>query len=967
MIDAAPTTLPAVVPEPPVELTVLVTNYRPITDPDDLAELVGSDVDPDAFSGAVDGVAITDLRTRATLNDDGSVDFTLDIGTDTVASVQDRLKFDEPGLYPLRIQLLTGEPGDGNVVATAGTIVQRLPGPLDDVDIPPPVDLSVVTVTPSPGPAAPTADVVAAQTALDAAIDLAATIDSPMTLEVPPQLVADEAATEAGAQRLSESLENDELVALPIIPLDVSSAVAADRPDAFTRLVIAGEDLLTEAVPTTPTGRDVWITSDPLSAGGAQQLRDLGVRYVIMPSELYRDTVGGTLPATDLFVEAALPDGGTLPILVVDPLAVELTPSAADDILEQATPTEWAVETVAGILLEQDADDSDALPGRAPERSRILTTPDLLAPDARLLGGLEELVATTPSVRFALASSLIGVTDVQESDGEPLVVELPEVAGPSLTERIDVIDSTTLAMASAASMLSPEDARPAAWNVELDALISTSFSDAEVEAATAELLAEANAIKESVVLPEPFTFTLTGRTGSIDLAIGNTSDEPLTVTVGLDSTKVEFPEGSQTVTLRPNDDTTLIIPVEARSNGTSSIDVTVTTPAGEPLGDPVNLTSRVTGFTGLGQVLTAGFLLVLLTWWFAHWRARRRASIIDDGRESPSDRAQRKLRRPVTDLSDTRRPTPPSDIAPSLVIVTDSSCDLPADLADELGIVIVPLTIRFGDEEFIDRERALDRRVLEPVCERSDPARDRSARPGPVRDGLPDCSRERSECRAGGVVVIGAVGDDAVRPTRRADDRSDPTTDLDVRVVDSRTISMGLGTIALACARAAATVTSVDDVERLAHDLVERTRVFGALDTLDNLKKGGRIGNAKALLATALSIKPIIEVTGGVVEQGGKQRTRSKALAFLVDKVTSYDGSIENLAVMHADCSDVDLFVDLLAAALSRGHRRRRDRAGHRHPRRARHDRRRVPGHDDLNPTTPRRSLPGLQRIDRIV
>jgi Family of unknown function (DUF6049) len=633
VIDGVPTTLPAVVPEPPVELTVLVTNYQPVTDPDDLAELVGSDVDPDAFRAVVDGVAITDLRTRATLGDDGTVEFTLDIGTDTLASVQDRLKFDQPGLYPLRIQLLTGDPADDNVVATAGTIVQRLPGPLDGVDAPPPVDLSVVTVTPSPGPTAPTTEVVAARAALDTAVDLAATIGSPVTLEVPPQLVADEAATEEGAQRLSESLENDELVALPIIPLDVSSAVAANRPDAFTRLVIAGEDLLTEAVPTTPTGRDVWITSEPLSAGGAQQLRDLGVRYVIMPSDLYRDTVSRTLPATDLFVEAALPDGGTLPILVVDPLAVELTPAAADDILEQVTPTEWAVETVAGILLEQRADDADELPGRPPERSRILTTPDLLAPDTRLLGGLEALVATTPSVRFALASSLIGVTDVQEVDGEPLVVELPEVAGPSLTERIDVIDSTALAMAGAASMLPPGDARPASWTNELDALISTGYSDAEVEAATADLLAEANAIKGSVVLPEPFTFTLTGRTGSIDLAIGNTSDEPLTVTVGLDSTKVEFPEGAQTVTLRPNDETTLIVPVEARSNGTSSIDVTVTTPGGEPLGDPVNLTSRVTGFTGLGQVLTVGFLLVLLTWWFAHWRARRRAAIIDDGRE----------------------------------------------------------------------------------------------------------------------------------------------------------------------------------------------------------------------------------------------------------------------------------------------------------------------------------------------
>ena len=135
---------------------------------------------------------------------------------------------------------------------------------------------------------------------------------------------------------------------------------------------------------------------------------------------------------------------------------------------------------------------------------------------------------------------------------------------------------------------------------------------------------------------------------------------------------------------------------------------------------------------------------------------------------------------------------------------------------------------------------------------------------------------------------------------------------IDVRIVDSRTVSLGLGTIALAAAQRAADGADVEAVEQLARELVDRTRVFGALDTLENLKKGGRIGNAKALLATALSIKPIIEVAGGVVEQHGKQRTRSKALAFLVDKVASFEGRIENLAVLHADSPDVDEFVATL-------------------------------------------------------
>ena len=133
-----------------------------------------------------------------------------------------------------------------------------------------------------------------------------------------------------------------------------------------------------------------------------------------------------------------------------------------------------------------------------------------------------------------------------------------------------------------------------------------------------------------------------------------------------------------------------------------------------------------------------------------------------------------------------------------------------------------------------------------------------------------------------------------------------------VRVVDSRSVSLGLGTIVLAAARRAAEGGSIDEVAELADDLAARTKVFGALDTLDNLKKGGRIGNAKAFLATALSIKPIIAVVDGVVEEAGKQRTRSKALRFLVDQVAAHGESVRDLAVLHADCTDVDEFVDML-------------------------------------------------------
>lgn len=240
-------------------------------------------------------------------------------------------------------------------------------------------------------------------------------------------------------------------------------------------------------------------------------------------------------------------------------------------------------------------------------------------------------------------------------------------------------------------------------------------------------------------------------------------------------------------------------------------------------------------------------------------------------------------------------------------IVTDSASDLPADIAEELGIEIVPLSIRFGDEELIDREE-LTVAEFWTRCVNSDTLPETAA-PSPGQ--FENAYRRLIDDGATGIVVV-SLSSALSATMQSAELAARSVDDIDIRLVDSRSVTLGLGTIALACARAGRDGASIDEVERLARDLADRTRVFGALDTLDNLRKGGRVGNARALLATALSIKPIIAVENGVVEEAGKQRTRSKALKHLVDKVKGYEGRIENLAVLHADCSDVDVFVGML-------------------------------------------------------
>ena len=238
-------------------------------------------------------------------------------------------------------------------------------------------------------------------------------------------------------------------------------------------------------------------------------------------------------------------------------------------------------------------------------------------------------------------------------------------------------------------------------------------------------------------------------------------------------------------------------------------------------------------------------------------------------------------------------------------IVTDSSCDLPQQLADQLGITIVPLSIRFGDTEYIDRTTITASEFWEKCA--ASPVLPETAAPPP--GAFEQAYKNLAAAGATSVVVISLSSDLSATMQSAELAAKGVAGQIDVRVIDSRTASMGLGLLVLDCAEKAKAGASVEEIVALAGQLIPRTHVYAALDTLDNLKKGGRIGGAKAMLATALSIKPLIAIKDGAVEEAGKQRTRSKALAFLADIIKQHDGQIERISVLHAQCSDIDAFV----------------------------------------------------------
>jgi fatty acid kinase fatty acid binding subunit len=243
-------------------------------------------------------------------------------------------------------------------------------------------------------------------------------------------------------------------------------------------------------------------------------------------------------------------------------------------------------------------------------------------------------------------------------------------------------------------------------------------------------------------------------------------------------------------------------------------------------------------------------------------------------------------------------------------IVTDSACDLPESICDELGIEVVPLTIRFGDREYVDRkELSVDAfwRELESSSVLPETA-------APSVGAFEETFRRLSDDGADAIVCINlsarlSATMQSAQVAAKALDGQTP-----VQIIDSYSASMGIGNLVLHAARRARAGASLDEVVREVESRRERGHVFAALDTLEYLRKGGRIGGAQAMVGSMLSIKPIISVLDGAVESAGRVRTRSKALKFLVDQIPV--GKVESIGILHGNAPDVDDFLAMLEPAV---------------------------------------------------
>jgi len=244
-------------------------------------------------------------------------------------------------------------------------------------------------------------------------------------------------------------------------------------------------------------------------------------------------------------------------------------------------------------------------------------------------------------------------------------------------------------------------------------------------------------------------------------------------------------------------------------------------------------------------------------------------------------------------------------------VVTDSSTDVPPEVAGRLGIAVIPCLVRFDGEFYregvdLGRDAFYDLLLKSPV-----------ATSQPAVGVFEQIYRHAAERGRHIISIHSAAKLSGIYNAACAAARNLPQAVIEV--IDSRSASLGAGLLAMAAARAARGGESLTAISERVQDMVERVRVFAILDSLDYVHRGGRVSWAVAMIGSLLSVKPVVLLTEGRVDLLERPRTLPAAMRRLVASVKDL-GAVEQLWVLHTRAPEsAQRLADMLSSTLPRG------------------------------------------------
>jgi len=247
-----------------------------------------------------------------------------------------------------------------------------------------------------------------------------------------------------------------------------------------------------------------------------------------------------------------------------------------------------------------------------------------------------------------------------------------------------------------------------------------------------------------------------------------------------------------------------------------------------------------------------------------------------------------------------------------IVVVTDSTAGLPADLIEELEIPIIPLNVHWGDETYKDGVTLDKTTFYRWLQERADFPQTSQPSAGEFIEFFNEVA-ERFETDT----ILGIfISSDLSGTWASAALAKQEMPDLNIELFDSQSVSMGAGFMVMKAARMAREGASMEAILNRLNAMRQNTHIFFAVDTLEYLHRGGRIGGAAKFLGTALNLKPLLMIQNGRVESLEKVRRRRKSLQRIVEVASEQlkNTPPEELAILHTQTDqDLDFITELVS------------------------------------------------------
>jgi hypothetical protein len=542
----------------------------------------------------------------------GQNDVPVGLQDPTAPRDRNRLAVEHSGVYPMTISL---SPLNADPVASVDTWLvvaeQRLETPLSfawvwQLVAPPLTSRNAAQVKARVDPGGRLARVAQALTAADG-IPLSLVL-GPETFETWARIAQHDTRAGGALSEVRAAVADQnrrQVLATPYVPLDLPSLASAGLADSVLPDLRLGADTVQSVLGVLPDPRTVLL--DPVDAAAINLAREAFARRFVVRESAVRPVAHTLTPARPFGINS----GGS-----VDPAG------ASSDFVEHlldgpGTQAERSQRFLAGLSLI-------ALEAPSTERGIVLATPANWNPDPALIDRVLAGLRGHPFVRATTLDHYFAVPADTNADGTPIVTTLEPIRPRPPTVTLAQLDAANQSLSSFRSLVGTHDTRVAEG---AHAIVIAPSSALDAADATRELATIDNAAASFLrsISTTKRTITLTSRTAEVPLSFSNRTGQTVRVKVHLASTKLTFPKGAESILELPPRNITKRFEVQARTSGTFTLRVTLTTADDQFTINSTEMTVRSTVFSSIGVLLTVGALLFLAVWWGNHiLRSRRK-------------------------------------------------------------------------------------------------------------------------------------------------------------------------------------------------------------------------------------------------------------------------------------------------------------------------------------------------------